>query len=66
MIINGISLLDWFDLYFVNKKNNSNYKPGSIKSLPFNKKEFENELKRWLPKNSWKIIPGVITYYEEN
>ncbi len=55
---------DWFDLWFMSKKNNTNLKPKI--AFPFNKKEFENELKRWLPKTFWKIIPGVIVYYEES
>ncbi|MBI2995540.1 MAG: nucleotidyl transferase AbiEii/AbiGii toxin family protein [Candidatus Melainabacteria bacterium] len=55
---------DWFDLWFLAKKNNTVDKPKIF--FPFNKKEFENELKRWLPKGFWKAIPGVITYYEEN
>ena len=55
---------DWFDLWFMSKKTNSIHKPG--KSLPFNKKELESELKRWLPKSFWRIIPEVITYYEKN
>lgn len=55
---------DWFDLWYLNKKNNSNYKPETV--FPFNKREFENELKRWLPKNFWKIIPEIINSYEKN
>ena len=55
---------DWFDLWFIGKKTNSIHKPE--KSLPFNKREFENELKRWLPRNFWKVIPGVIAYYEKD
>lgn len=55
---------DWFDLWFLNKKSNSTYKLNN--KFPFNKREFENELKRWLPKNFWKIIPDVINYYEKN
>lgn len=53
---------DWYDLWFINKKLNNNDKPR--KKFPFDKKEFENELKRWLPRNNWKIIPGIISYYE--
>ena len=55
---------DWFDLWFMSKKTNSIHKPG--RSFPFNKKEFENELKRWLPKSFWRIIPGVIICYEKD
>jgi len=53
---------DWYDLWFINKKVNSDLKPK--KRFPFNHREFENELKRWLPRNHWKIIPGIISYYE--
>lgn len=55
---------DWFDLWFINKKANFDTKPR--KNFPFNKKQFENELKRYLPKSFWKIIPQVIDYYEKN
>ena len=55
---------DWFDLWFMNKKSNSSFKPR--KDFPFNKREFENELKRWLPKGLWKMIPGVIAYYDKD
>ncbi|OGI13718.1 MAG: hypothetical protein A3I68_00355 [Candidatus Melainabacteria bacterium RIFCSPLOWO2_02_FULL_35_15] len=54
---------DWFDLWFMNNKNNSSHKPK--KEFPFNKREFENELKRWLPKGFWRMIPGIIVYYEK-
>ena len=55
---------DWFDLWFLSSKDNSINKPG--KKFPFNKKEFSNEIKRWIPKKYWKIIPGVVGYYEKN
>lgn len=55
---------DWFDLWFLCEKTNSVYK--SRKEFPFNRKEFENELKRWLPRGFWKVIPSVINYYEKS
>ena len=55
---------DWFDLWFLSTKDNSVNKPSE--KFPFNKREFANELKRWLPKKFWKIVPNVISYYEKN
>jgi len=55
---------DWFDLWFINKKSSSIHLPET--AFPFNKKEFENELKRWLSRNFWKVIPEVINFYEKN
>ena len=51
---------DWFDFWYLSKELKYNKK--KIPLFPFNKKEFENELKRWLPKNYWKVIPEIILF----
>lgn len=52
---------DWFDYWYLSQKLRQS--KAIDKKLPFNKKEFSNELKRWLPQNRWKIIEAVIKFY---
>lgn len=53
---------DWFDYWYLCNKLNK--EPHQIRSFPFQKRNFSNELKRWLPQNQWSIIPSIITFYE--
>lgn len=48
---------DWFDLWYIYKylKEEVVYP----KKIPFNKREFERELKRFLPQNYWNLINQV-------
>lgn len=53
---------DWFDYWYLCQKLR---KKNSIrKKFPFSKRNFENELKRWLPRDKWKIIKTVTDFYE--
>lgn len=54
---------DWFDYWYLSQKLGKDKEIS--KKFPFNKKEFANELKRWLPKDKWKIIETVIKFYEK-
>jgi len=52
---------DWFDYWYVCQKLSS---PKTIRrKLPFNPTEFRRELRRWLPRSSWKIIDTVMTFF---
>lgn len=53
---------DWFDYWYLCQKLQS--KNLVQKKFPFNKQEFENDLKRWLPRDKWKIIKTVIDFYD--
>ncbi|MFH1564535.1 MAG: nucleotidyl transferase AbiEii/AbiGii toxin family protein [bacterium] len=55
---------DWFDYWYLCQKLHA--KNLIQKKFLFNKKEFENDLKRWLPRDKWKIIKTVIDFYENN
>lgn len=48
---------DWFDLWYITKYLKKPYK--HPKAFPFTKEDFENELKRFLPKNMWKLIKQI-------
>lgn len=53
---------DWFDYWYLCQKL---HVQNSIqKKFPFSKRNFENELKRWLPRDKWKIIKTVTDFYE--
>lgn len=53
---------DWFDFWYLANKLKKEEKIN--KEFPFNRKDFTNELKRWLPRNKWKILDTVINFYE--
>ena len=53
---------DWFDFWYLSNKLKKDNEIN--KKFPFNKKEFMNELKRWLPQDKWKILDTVIKFYE--
>ncbi|MBL7141745.1 nucleotidyl transferase AbiEii/AbiGii toxin family protein [Patescibacteria group bacterium] len=53
---------DWFDYWYLSQKLHRD--TAIDKEFPFNKKEFTNELKRWLPRNKWGIIETVIKFYQ--
>lgn len=53
---------DWFDYWYLSQKL---HKDKTInKKFPFNRREFTNEIKRWLPRDKWKIIEAVIKFYQ--
>jgi predicted nucleotidyltransferase component of viral defense system len=60
-IQNRDQIRDWFDFWYLNQKLQSELKPK--KKFPFDIKEFQNELRRWLPQDKWKIIPTIHRYY---
>jgi len=52
---------DWFDYWYVCQKLSH---PKTIgKQFPFNPTEFGRELRRWLPRSTWKIIDTVVKFY---
>lgn len=53
---------DWFDMWYLDQRLKTETKPK--KKFPFTNKGFQNELKRWLPRDKWKIINTIISYYE--
>lgn len=52
---------DYFDYWYIAHKLKIDI--NEIKNFPFNPKEFEREMKRWLPKDKWKIIGPIIKFY---
>ncbi len=60
-IQNRDAIRDWFDLWYINQRLKIDKRPK--KFFPFQTKEFENEIKRLLPRDKWKIINTVISYY---
>jgi predicted nucleotidyltransferase component of viral defense system len=55
---------DWFDLWYLDQRLHKEVKPQ--RKFPFTKKDFQNELKRWLPRDKWKILNAVISYYDKD
>ena len=53
---------DWFDYWYLCNKLKT--EPQPLRPFPFQKRNFSNELKRWLPQNQWPIIASIITFYE--
>lgn len=54
---------DWFDYWYLGQRL---HRDRTIsKKFPFNKREFINELKRWLPRDKWKILETVIKFYQQ-
>ncbi|MFA5995604.1 MAG: nucleotidyl transferase AbiEii/AbiGii toxin family protein [Patescibacteria group bacterium] len=53
---------DWFDYWYLCQKLQRNK---TIKlPFPFPKLAFANDLKRWLPRQTWPVIPTIIAFYE--
>ena len=48
---------DWFDLWYITKYLKEKYEP-PVK-FPFDKTEFERQLKRFLPKDKWMVIKQI-------
>jgi len=53
---------DWFDYWYLCQKMRQQ-KNTSIQ-FPFPKRAFMNDLKRWLPKDTWVIIDQIVKFYE--
>lgn len=53
---------DWFDYWYLAQKLHQ--EKIIEKTFPFKKLEFENDLKRWISKDNWKIIKTVEKFYE--
>lgn len=48
---------DWFDLWYINKYLKEKYL--APLKFPFDKKEFERQLKRFLPRDKWSLISQI-------
>lgn len=65
LAINGREMpRDWFDYWYISQKLRR--KNDINKKIPFQTSEFSAELKRWLPRDKWKIIKTVINFYAKN
>lgn len=53
---------DWFDYWYI--CNKLQQPSAQTQPLPFQKRIFANELKRWLPQNLWPMIDIAIAFYE--
>jgi hypothetical protein len=53
---------DWFDFWYLSQRLHKEDKIN--KKFPFQKMKFTNELKRWLPRDKWKIIETAIKSYQ--
>ncbi|MAG44999.1 hypothetical protein CL633_03890 [bacterium] len=54
---------DWFDLWFISKYLKKSFE--QPKKIPFPKKEFKREMKRFLTRNNWVLIDQLINQIHE-
>lgn len=53
---------DWFDYWYI--CHQLQQPSAQTQPLPFQKRIFANELKRWLPQNLWPMITIAMAFYE--
>lgn len=55
---------DWFDYWYLCQKTKRKNELGV--GFPFNENDFSREMRRWLPRNNWKIVDTVIIFFKQN